>query len=249
MRYFAELAYNGAGYQGWQKQKNEAPTLQEEIERALSTLINHPTPIVGCGRTDTGVHAQQYFIHFDTQKKIEDSLLHRINKYLPNQILIKRFIPVSQEAHARFDATHRAYEYKICTWKDPFNIQTKYYYPSARWIDTQKMHEAAQILKEYSSFYTFCKSNTDVKTMDCTLFDAHWKFEEREWTFHIAANRFLRGMIRLIVGMCLNVGRGQLQLEEVHEALQKQKRLHKSLSVPPQGLYLKDIRYDFIDQA
>ncbi|GJM32154.1 MAG: tRNA pseudouridine synthase A [Saprospiraceae bacterium] len=244
MRYFIELAYNGANYFGWQRQPRQV-SVQSTLEDAFSTILATTTGITGCGRTDTGVHAKQYFAHFDFVGELPESFERRLNKFLPQDIVIYRIFEVSPEAHARFDAYHRAYEYHLDFHKNPFGLQTSYYFPFAKQPNIDLMQEAASCLLQYDEFFPFCKSNTDVKTMNCTLKRAEWVKEEggQKLIFHIAANRFLRGMVRLIVGMCLNVGLEKLSLEEVKAAMDHQTRLQPSLSVPPQGLYLKDIRY------
>lgn len=246
MRYFLELAYRGTNYQGWQKQPGDRPTVQDTIELSLSTLLNTPTSVIGCGRTDTGVHAKQFFLHFDLDKELPKNFLYRLNKHLPKDISIFRIIPVEPEHHARFDASHRAYEYRIITRKDPFEIDTAHHYAFSRFTNQDKMQEAAKLLLDYEEFFPFCKSNNDANTMRCEIYHAEWTFDEHQWVFNIAANRFLRGMIRLIVGMCLNVGQDKISLQEVKQALEEQSLLKKSLSVDASGLYLKDIRYPFI---
>lgn len=250
MRYFVELAYNGTRYYGWQRQPNQI-SVQEALEGAFSTILNTPIAITGCGRTDTGVHAKQYFIHFDYEGSFPHSFDRRINKFIGPDIVLHRFWQVSPNEHARFDATHRAYEYHLTFRKNPFERETAYYFPFSHKLDRAAMQEAAQSLLDYSEFYPFCKSDTDVKTMICELRRAEWEWrpEEQKLVFHIAANRFLRGMVRLIVGMCLNVGLGKLKLEEVRQAMDKQTRIPHSLSVPPQGLFLTDIRYPFLEKA
>ncbi|WP_425420344.1 tRNA pseudouridine(38-40) synthase TruA [Phaeodactylibacter xiamenensis] len=250
MRYFAELAYNGTNYVGWQSQPGQR-SVQGTIEEALSTILNTPIEVVGCGRTDAGVHAKQYFLHFDFDGSFPQGFDRRINKFLPPDIAIYRFIEVAPDAHARFDATHRAYEYHIDFRKNPFGKDTRYFFPFAGQLDEKLLQKAAQLLLEYQEFYPFCKSNTDVKTMRCDLRRAEWIIdrEAHSMVFHIAADRFLRGMVRLIVGMCLNVAHGKLDLKAVRVALEQQTRLPKSLSAPPDGLYLTDIRYPFIDSA
>lgn len=250
MRYFAELAYNGTNYVGWQSQPGQV-SVQGTIEAALSTILNTPIEVVGCGRTDAGVHAKQYFLHFDFNGAFPRGFDRRINKFLPPDIAIYRFIEVAPEAHARFDAAHRAYEYHIDFRKNPFGKDTRYFFPFASQLDRALLQEAAQLLLEFKEFYPFCKSNTDVKTMRCDLRRAEWIIdrEAQNMVFHIAADRFLRGMVRLIVGMCLNVALGKLDLPDVRTALEEQVRLPKSLSAPPDGLYLTDIRYPFIDSA
>ncbi len=247
MRYFAELAYNGARYVGWQSQPGQS-SVQGTVESALSTILNTPIAVVGCGRTDAGVHAKQYFLHFDYDGAFPQGFGRRINKFLPVDISIYRFIEVHADAHARFDASHRAYEYHIDFRKNPFGQGMRYFFPFAASLDTQKLQRAASLLMAYNEFYPFCKSNTDAKTMLCDLRRAEWVIDKRahRMTFHIAADRFLRGMVRLIVGMCLNVALGKLQMETVREAMDHQARLEKSLSVPPDGLYLTDIRYPFL---
>ncbi|MEQ8705973.1 MAG: tRNA pseudouridine(38-40) synthase TruA [Phaeodactylibacter sp.] len=247
MRYFAELAYNGTSYVGWQAQPGQT-SVQGTIEQALGTILNTPVEVVGCGRTDAGVHAKQYFLHFDYPGSFPQGFNRRINKFLPPDIAIYRFLEVDTQAHARFDATHRAYEYHIDFRKNPFGKDTRYFFPFAHQIDEGLLQEAAQLLLGYQDFYPFCKSNTDVKTMRCDLRRSEWAVDraQHRMVFHIAADRFLRGMVRLIVGMCLNVAQRKLDLASVRKALEQQTRLPKSLSAPPDGLYLTDIRYPFI---
>lgn len=247
MRYFAELSYQGAAYSGWQVQPGQA-TVQGTIEHALGLLLGQAIPIVGCGRTDTGVHAKQYFIHFDTPTPLFDGFQRRINKLLPADIAIHRFLEVADEAHARFDASHRAYEYHIDFHKNPFGGSLRYYYPFREWPDPDRMRAAANLLLQYEAFFPFCKAHSDAKTMRCDLRRAEWigQPEVGNMVLHVASDRFLRGMIRLIVGMCLNVGIGKLQLEEVRQALEQQTRLERSWSIGPEGLYLSEIRYPFL---
>lgn len=245
MRYFAELAYNGARYYGWQKQPDKI-SVQQQLEKSFSTILGTPIEVVGCGRTDTGVHAKQYFLHFDFDGQFPKAFTRRINKFLPPDIAIYRIFEVAPDAHARFDATHRAYEYHIDFVKNPFGQETAYFYPFAHLPEPAKMQEAAQLLLDYEEFFPFCKTHTDVKTMRCALRRAEWEGTptEGKMVFHIASDRFLRGMVRLIVGMCLNVGAGKTALEEVRQAMDRQERLKKSWSIPPQGLFLTDVRYD-----
>lgn len=244
MRYFAELAYKGTNYNGWQRQPN-APSVQQTIEDAFSTILRTPITITGCGRTDTGVHASQYFIHFDTDESFPKSFEKRINKYLPDDIAIYRIFEVDEKAHTRFDASYRAYEYHLIFDKNPFLIESAYRFPFGEKLDFEKLQSAAKLLLVYDAFFPFCKTKSDAKTMFCDLQRAEWiwKEEGKYLVFHIAANRFLRGMVRLIVGMCLNVGIGKLSLEEVKDAMENQTRLKKSYSVPPNGLFLSEIRY------
>ncbi|MEM1327950.1 MAG: tRNA pseudouridine(38-40) synthase TruA [Bacteroidota bacterium] len=243
MRYFAELAYNGTPFFGWQKQPNQ-PSVQGCIEEALSLLLRESINIVGCGRTDTRVHARQYFIHFDVSQPLHEKFLVRLNKYLPPEIAFRRFMPVLDDAHARYHANYRSYTYYITKQKNPFAEQTRYLFPFIHQLDTDKMVEATHLLMAHTAFFPFCKTNNDLKSYDCQLYRCEWDFQENEYHLHIAANRFLRGMVRLVVGMCLNVGLGKVSLQEVQQALKEQSRLDMSWSVPPQGLFLEEIRYD-----
>ena len=245
-RYFVELAYLGTKFSGWQKQPN-AKSIQEVIEKGLSKILRTDIEVVGCGRTDTGVHAKQYFLHFDFEEEIPKNFVSRLNKIFPPDIAFKQIVEVESSVHARFEATHRAYEYHIGFYKNPFTTNTVYHFPFGHQLDRKKIQEAASLLLTYEEFFPFCKSNSDAKTMKCDLMRAEWIFdaEKEELVFHISANRFLRGMVRLIVGMCLNVGLGKISIEEVKSTMDNQSRLSKSLSVPPHGLFLTDIRYPF----
>lgn len=247
MRYFSELAYNGTNYFGWQIQPKQL-SVQEKLEDAFSTLLQTKIQVVGCGRTDTGVHASQFFLHFDFPEDLPGDLLSRINKFLPKDIAIRRIFEVSKDAHARFDAFHRSYEYHLVFHKNPFEVNTAYFFPQAHQLDVQKMQDAAALLLNYEAFFPFCKTRSDAKTMDCEMKRAEWVLDEKaeKLVFHISANRFLRGMVRLIVGMCLNVGLGKLDLQIVKEALDNQTRIEKSLSAPAHGLFLTEIRYPFL---
>ena len=247
MRYFAELSYNGTNYSGWQRQPN-SPSVQATIEQALSTILRDQISIMGCGRTDTGVHAKQFFMHFDTEKPVVDNLTNRINKFLPKDIAFKRFIPVKETAHARFDATNRSYEYHIEYYKNPLKTDTAYFFPFAHQLDMRLLQEAAKLLIDYDEFFPFCKTHSDAKTMCCDIRECRWTLDEQEdhLVFHISADRFLRGMVRLIVGMCLNVALYKLPLEQVKIAMDTQTRIEKSLSVPAHGLYLTKIEYPYI---
>ncbi len=245
MRYFAEIAYNGTHYCGWQKQPN-APSVQATIENTLSTILREPIEIVGCGRTDTGVHASQYFIHFDYSGILPEGFLSRVNKFLPKDIAVYNIMLVHAEANVRYDASYRKYAYYLSFQKNPFTNETCYHFPFESQLDLQKLQVAAALLLEYEDFFPFCKTNTEVKTMKVFLNQSEWQVINQGLVYHIAANRFLRGMVRLIVGMCLNVGMGKLSIETVKEVLERQTRLDKSWSVPPQGLFLEEIRYTYI---
>lgn len=248
MRYFLEFAYNGTRFCGYQRQPN-AISVQETIENALQTLAKTPIEIVGCGRTDTGVHAAQYFAHFDgpddwAEKKY--SWLLSMNALVGYDIAIKDLHAVHAEAHARFDATSRTYFYYLDLEKNPFGRETSTYLPQVHKADFALMQAAAATLLNYTDFETFCKSETDVKTYICLLERAEWVAEGRQWVFKITANRFLRGMIRLIVGMSLQVATGKMTLAELVDAMENKKALKKAYSAPPQGLFLRDIRYPYL---
>ena len=247
MRYFIELAYNGTRFSGWQKQPNSS-SIQEVIEIALSTILQNPIAIVGCGRTDAGVHASQFYLHFDYDGILAKSLISRLNKFLGKDIAIRKIFEVEVTAHARFDACARTYEYHMCFEKNPFQQESCYHYRYAQLPDFQKMQAAAKLLLNYQAFYPFCKTNSDAKTMNCELMRAEWEIKEADnyWIFHIAANRFLRGMVRLIVGMCIHVGTAKIKLQEVESALEEQRRLDKSFSVPAEGLFLTGVKYPFL---
>ena len=244
MRFFATASYNGANYFGWQVQPHQ-PSVQSTIEEAFSTILNTPTGITGCGRTDTGVHARNYVFHFDAAHSLPPHFLSRLNRYLPKDIVIHRIRPVKDEAHARFDAYERSYEYHLTFEKDPFNIHTAYYFSRGQQLDLQAMEIAAQELLKYREFYPFCKSDHDAKTLNCQLTQSTWEKLQtpQKLIFQITSNRFLRGMVRLIVGMCLNVGLGKLTIDEVRLAMDRQERLSRPSSAPPEGLFLRDIKY------
>lgn len=246
MRYFLTLSYKGTHFAGWQVQPNAA-SVQATLEAALETILREKTPVTGCGRTDAGVHAQYFVAHFDAKNDLPTSLLNSLNSLLPDDIAIQHIRVVADEAHARFDAFERGYEYHISTRKDPFSTQTAWHYPMHAHLDFDKMQEMAAILPLFSEFFPFCKTNSGVEHYRCTLLQAHWEKEPEQarWVFHIRANRFLRGMVRLIVGASIQVGRGQLEISQIEEALQKQIALPKSLSVPPHGLFLTDVKYPF----
>lgn len=247
-RYFIELAYKGTDYHGWQIQPN-AVTVQELLNKALSTLLRQTIETTGCGRTDTGVHATQFFAHMDVEESIDHGpwtmdLLRSINALLLSSIAIKRVIPVHADAHARFDATLRSYEYHIHFHKDPFK-------DSFSWLlrdrpDINLMNKAAEIMMNYTDFSCFSKSNTQVKTNNCKISRAVWVAEGDSIKFHISADRFLRNMVRAIVGTLLMVGRGEILPEQVQDIIESKNRGNAGTSVPACGLYLTEVRYPYI---
>ncbi len=241
-RYFLRLSYIGTAYNGWQKQPH-SKTVQQTLEEALYTFLRFPIELTGCGRTDTGVHARDYIAHFDFPQTLNiEEVIYKANKILPLDIAINDIYQVKQSAHARFDALSRAYEYRMHIEKNPFAKQSYYY--TYETPNLEKLNEAAKLLLEYTDFYTFCKENTDVKTTLCHIAACQWTENQGQYLFTITANRFLRGMIRLIVGMCLDISRSQISIEEVRHALDNKSRLIRNWSVPADGLTLFDIKYD-----
>jgi len=245
MRYFIKLQYDGSDHHGWQSQPTGIPTIQGDIEKAFSKILRQKVEVVGCGRTDTGVHAKDYYLHVDLEQ-LDWKLMGRVNRLLSDNIALLNFQKVDDEAHTRFDATSRSYEYHIHFRKNPFLNGKSYLFPYHR-FDKKKMQESVEMLKEYTHFDTFCKSNTDVIEKVCTITRSEWVFNEEGAIYYVSANRFLRGMIRLIVGMSMQVARGQMELDYVKQQLSKQERLEKALSAPAHGLYLCNIKYPYID--
>jgi tRNA pseudouridine38-40 synthase len=244
MRYFLTLSYLGSRYAGWQVQPN-AISVQATLESALSTILQESIEVTGCGRTDAGVHASYYVAHFEAEKKLPTSFLNGINSLLPPDIAIHQVQLVAADAHSRFDAYERSYEYHLSLRKDPFTTQTAWFYPMHHQLDFDKMQEVGALLLSFEDFYPFCKTDSGLERYHCTLQKAFWEKrpEAHRWVFHITANRFLRGMVRLIVGACIQAGKGQLALEDIREALEKQTHLKKNLSVPAHGLFLTDVKY------
>ncbi|MBT8325052.1 MAG: tRNA pseudouridine(38-40) synthase TruA [Winogradskyella sp.] len=241
MRFFIELAYNGKAYHGWQIQPN-AVTIQEVIEKALSTLLSDKISVVGAGRTDTGVHASQMFAHFDYNESIDnDQLTYKLNSLLPSDISVLNLIEVDPDAHARFDAISRTYNYRICTTKDVFEYDFSYamHLP----LDIKKMNDAADVLLMYSDFQCFSKSNTDVKTYNCNIKEAIWSQQGNMITFVITADRFLRNMVRAIVGTLIEIGLHKRDIDDLREIIKSKNRSNAGYSVPAHGLFLTRIEY------
>ncbi|QHT70071.1 tRNA pseudouridine(38-40) synthase TruA [Rhodocytophaga rosea] len=242
MRYFIEIAYKGTKYHGWQIQAN-AYTVQEAFNRALSTLLKEDAATIGSGRTDTGVHASQQYIHVDTSKPLQTHPhLYQLNALLPADIVAKNIIPVAAKAHARFDAISRSYEYRISLQKNPFLKDMSYLYTKP--LDVAAMNEAAGILLRYEDFTCFSRVKTDVNHFLCTIHEACWKNSGDLLIFYIRANRFLRGMVRAIVGTLMEVGLHRLSLEGFEQVLLSKNRSAAGRSVPPDGLFLTSVVYD-----
>ena len=245
-RYFIELAYKGTAYHGWQIQQN-AISVQELINKALSTLCRQNMETLGCGRTDTGVHARQLFAHADIPEGIDVQnplFLLSLNSMLPFDIGVKRFIKVSKEAHARFDASLRSYEYHIHFIKDPFLHNLSWLLRDQPEIDL--MNEAAKIIMEYRDFSCFSKSNTNTLTNNCVISRAEWLRTEDGIVFHISADRFLRNMVRAIVGTLIRVGKREINIEDIREIIGSKDRSKAGESVPACGLYLTEVKYPYI---
>lgn len=241
MRYFIELSYKGTNYHGWQIQP-EVNTVQEEITKAFETILQEKIQIVGAGRTDAGVHASQMFAHVDTLKALTHEHIHKLNTVLPNDIVIKSIKEVLEKKHARFDAISRSYEYRILIGRDPFLYDITWQLHQKK-IQIEKMNEAAKILFQYNDFESFSKVKTDVKTFKCTIMKAAWKLEGNQLIFHIKANRFLRNMVRAIVGTLLDVGLEKKSVEDFRHIIESKKRSEAGLSVPAKGLFLTEVRY------
>ncbi|OBQ54592.1 tRNA pseudouridine(38-40) synthase TruA [Tamlana sp. s12] len=241
MRYFLELSYNGKPYHGWQNQPN-AISVQEVIEKALTTILGEKISIMGAGRTDAGVHASQMFAHFDSQMAFEkEKFLYKLNSYLPLDIAIHDIFRVHDEAHTRFDALSRQYLYRITTKKNVFQFEQSYFVKKP--LDVDKMNAASKILFDYEDFQCFSKSNTDVKTYNCEIMKAEWFYKDDELHFVIKANRFLRNMVRAIVGTMVNIGLGKIAVEEMHSIIQSKSRSEAGFSVPAHALFLTHIEY------
>lgn len=241
-RYFIHLSYCGSAYCGYQIQPN-APTIQGELERCLSLKLGQTIAITGCGRTDTGVHARNYYAHFDIDEPIADPvvLCERLNVFLPYDIVIHRIWEVDPSFHARFDATSRTYHYYISRIKDPFHHHDAYAFYGALNLDA--MRRAADALFEYHDFTSFSKLHTQVKTNNCKILETSWSEEGSLLVFRIKADRFLRNMVRAVVGTLLEVGRGRLDLEGFHRVIQKKNRCSAGTSMPAHALFLEEVGY------
>ena len=240
-RYFIHLAYNGTNYCGWQTQP-ELPTVQLTLEKGLSTLLRTPIAIVGCGRTDTGVHASDFYAHFDCPEPFDTKqLVFKLNSYLPEDIVIFDIIPMADNAHARFDAVARTSQYHVSNQRLPFRqgLYCRIYFQP----NIDQMNEAAQVLLEYEDFTSFAKLHTQVKTNICHLSEAHWDKIGEEWVFTIRSNRFLRNMVRSVTGTLLDVGRGKLTLEGLRQIVERKDRCAAGVSMPAQGLFLTKVEY------
>ena len=244
MRYFIEISYLGTNYHGWQSQPN-AITIQEITENCLSKILNNPVKLVAAGRTDAGVHAKQMYAHFDSDIIINDikSFEHKVNSFLPKDIVVRKLIFVNDNAHARFDALYREYEYHISLKKNPFVIDKAYFFKKS--LDIKKMNKCCNIMLQYTNFKSFSKSKTDVKTYDCKIYEAKWMLDKNSLIFKIKADRFLRNMVRAIVGTLIEIGLGKITEKEFKLIIEKKDRKLAGFSVPAHALFLKNIDYDW----
>lgn len=243
MRYFVTFSYDGSRYHGWQIQPN-GNSVQAELQRALTILLRRETTVVGAGRTDAGVHARMMVAHFDVDESLEDcaQMVYRLNRILPRDIAVSRVEPVAEDMHARFSATSRTYHYYIHTRKDPFlrSYSCELHYD----LDFEAMNTAAAMLLEYDDFGAFCKSHADVKTTLCRVSAARWhQTTDHSWYFEITANRFLRNMVRAVVGTLVDVGRHRLTIDDFRRVVEGRRRTEAGESMPGEALFLEDIRY------
>ncbi len=243
MRYFITFSYQGSSYHGWQRQP-DANSVQQTLEEAMELFLKESVSLVGAGRTDTGVHAKVMVAHFDTEVLFQiEELIYRLNAYLDKTIAISNIVKVNEDAHARFDATSRSYEYWVVQQKNPFLDQSAYFVIHP--LDVNLMNEAAALMLDHKDFECFSKSNTDVHTFLCDVTRAEWIFEGERLVFHVSANRFLRNMVRAIVGTLLEVGKGKMSIDEFKAVLNSKDRRKAGPSVPAKGLYLTTIQYPY----
>ena len=241
-RYFIYLSYDGTNYHGWQIQPNGI-SVQEVLMKALSTFLRKPIEVVGAGRTDAGVHARLMVAHFDFDTELDcATVVDKLNRLLPPDVAVHRVRKVKSDAHARFDATYRTYKYYITTCKDPFS--RAFSWRIFQTLDFEKMNEAAQTLFDYIDFTSFSKLHTDVKTNNCKMMYARWEqIGEHNWVFTIQADRFLRNMVRAVVGTLVEVGKGKLTVEGFRKVIEEKNRCSAGTSVPGNALFLVDVGY------
>lgn len=242
-RYFIHLAYDGSRYHGYQIQPH-SDSVQQTLERCLSLKLGQTVSVTGCGRTDTGVHARNYYAHFDFENTIEDveTLVAQLNAFLPEDIVVYRIWPVPSDSHARFDALSRTYHYYITRTKNPFHIHDAFFLYGN--LDIEKMQQAADMLMHYEDFTSFSKVHTQVKTNNCKIMETQWFERDGLLVFRIKADRFLRNMVRAIVGTLLEVGRGRMPLDEFRAVIERKDRCEAGTSVPAHALFLEEIEYN-----
>ena len=241
MRYFIELSYHGKNYHGWQIQP-DVISVQQKVNNALSIMLQQEISVVGAGRTDTGVHASQMFAHFDVAQEIVGNVVFKLNSILPEDIVVYKVFLVANDKHARFDALSRSYAYKICLGRNPFLLDFTWQIHSQK-FNIDLMNEAAQLLLAYKDFESFSKVKTEVHTFNCDITKAVWIENGDELIFYISANRFLRNMVRAIVGTLIEVGSGKKTVKDFREIIESKNRSKAGLSVPAKGLFLTAIKY------
>jgi len=239
-RYFLEISYKGTAYSGFQTQENEV-TIQSEVEKSIAVLQREPVSLTGSSRTDAGVHALQNYFHFDYDGALHPQFIYKLNAILPADIVLHKLLPVTVEAHSRFDAVSREYKYFIYRSKDPFLQDRAYYFPYQ--IDLERMQAAAAILKEYEDFTSFSKRNTQVKTFKCRLELSEWIEEGPCLVYRVKGNRFLRGMVRALTATMLKVGRGKISLDEFRSIIEARDCTKASFAVPAHGLFLLRVNF------
>jgi tRNA pseudouridine38-40 synthase len=243
-RYFLQIGFHGKKFHGWQIQDN-AHSVQAELNKGLKILLGKETVTTGCGRTDTGVHALKFYLHFDAEQiSDEKDFVYHLNSLLPFEIAVYNIFKVEDDAHARFDATSRTYRYFIHNKKNPFLNDTSFFFPYD--VDINLMNQAAEILRAHSDFSCFSKSRTQVKTNICIITNAWWEKRDNQLVFEISADRFLRNMVRAIVGTLLDVGEHHINLEDFTEIIENKKRSGAGVSVPGHGLFLANVTYTYI---
>lgn len=248
MRFAVRLSFNGSSYYGWQSQHG-GNTVQDIIENAIELRFGQNIPITGCCRTDSGVHASDFVFHFDSENDLREDFIYRLNKMLPDKIALKSIHLVEDSFHSRFDAISRSYTYYISSTKNVFNSEFSYYFPAIENADFNLMNQACEIIKNSNEFFPFCKSKSDVNTMKCNIMEIAWikNTDNSTYSFSIVSDRFLRGMVRMIVGACINIGLKKIEIDDLEHSLKNQSRLKKSWSVPAQGLFLDGVKYLTID--
>ena len=239
-RYFLEVSYKGTAYSGFQTQLN-ASSIQAEVEKAISILERAPAALTGSSRTDAGVHARQNFFHFDADKPLHPQFLYKLNAILPGDIVGLSVRPVADDAHCRFDAVSREYEYYLYSSKDPFLADRAYFFPYRP--DLLLLQQAASMLPAYTDFTSFSKRNTQVKSFLCHISVSEWREENGLLIFRVKGNRFLRGMVRALTATMLKVGRGNLTLDQFRDVIEAKDCTRASFAVPPHGLFLKRVEY------
>lgn len=244
-RYFVEVAYMGTRYSGFQVQAN-ADTIQSQVEKALSIFYSVQFVLTGASRTDTGVHAMQNFFHFDAAEnfKLDRNNIYSLNAILPEDIVLKNIFAVSESAHCRFDAKERSYEYSMYKFKDPFLKEVAFFYPYS--LDFSILNTCAEALMEFNDFTSFSKKSTQVKSFNCIIQSSYWKIEENKLIYKVTANRFLRGMVRGLVGTMLRVGTGKISIIEFIKIIESKDCSKADFSVPAHGLNLKNILYPYL---